>query len=171
MRVVVARVARAHGIRGDVVLDVRTDEPEKRLAPGAVLQTTPTAAGPLTVDDIRAHSGRVLARFAGVDDRGAAEALRGVLLETDIDPADRPDDPEEFYDHQLVGLAVVDPSGNALGTVAELVHLPGQDLLTVTRVDGGETFVPFVAALVPVVDLAEGLVVVDPPGGLFDDQG
>jgi 16S rRNA processing protein RimM len=169
VRVVVARIARAHGIRGDVVLDVRTDEPELRLVPGTSLLTTPDSAGPLTLEHMRDNSGRVLARFAGVADRAAAEALRGVLLEADIDPAQRPEDPEEFYDHQLVGLRVVGPFGEPLGTVAELVHLPGQDVLAVTKPDGGEALVPFVAALVPIVDLDAGRVVVDPPGGLFDE--
>ncbi len=171
MRVVVARIARAHGIRGDVVLDVRTDEPELRLAPGTPLLTTPESAGPLTIEHLRDHSGRVLASFVGVGDRGAAEALRGVLLEADIDPALRPEDPEEFYDHQLVGLRAVDVNGQPLGTVAELVHLPGQDLLAVTKPDGGEALVPFVVALVPIVDLDAGHVVVDPPAGLFDELG
>lgn len=168
MRVVVARIARAHGIRGDVILDVRTDEPDRRLAPGSVLLTSPDAAGPLTLEHLRDHSGRVLARFAGVDDRSAAEALRGVLLEADVDPADRPVDPEEFYDRQLIGLLVVDLDEQTLGTVADLVHLPGQDLLVVARPGGGEAFVPFVSAIVPSVDLPAGRVVVDPPGGLFD---
>lgn len=171
MRLVVARIARAHGVRGDVVLDVRTDDPQSRLAAGTVLQTTPAAAGPLTVDDVRQHSGRLLARFVGVDDRGRAEALRGVLLETDVDPAVRPDDPDEYYDHQLVGLDVVDVAGTTLGQVAEVIHLPGQDLIAVHRPDGGETLVPFVAALVPSVDLDSGRVVVDPPGGLFETDG
>ena len=132
MRVTVARISRAHGIRGDVVLDVRTDEPERRLAPGTELTTSPAAAGPLTVEELRPHSGRLLARFAGVPDRSAAERLRGVYLEAEVDPDERPSDPEEFYDHQLVGLAAVDPQGRALGRVTELVHLPGQDLLAVT---------------------------------------
>jgi 16S rRNA processing protein RimM len=169
VRVVVARIARAHGIRGDVVLEVRTDEPDRRLQVGSVLLTTPAVAGPLTLQDVRDHSGRLLARFLGVDDRGAAEALRGVLLEAEVDPDERPEDPEEFYDHQLVGLSVVDRSGTTLGRVADVVHLPGQDLLAVTRSDGGETLVPFVAAIVPTVDLTGGRLVVDPPGGLFDD--
>jgi 16S rRNA processing protein RimM len=171
MRVTVARIARAHGIRGDVVLDIRTDEPERRLAPGTSLATSPAAAGPLTVDELRHHSGRLLARFAGVTDRTAAERLRGVYLEVDVDPAELPSDPEEFYDHQLVGLSVVDLQGRPLGRVGELVHLPGQDLLAVSTADGREVLVPFVAALVPDVDVTGGQVVVDPPGGLFEEPG
>jgi 16S rRNA processing protein RimM len=170
MRVTVARISRAHGIRGDVVLDVRTDEPDRRLAPGTQLATSPAAAGPLTIEELRAHSGRVLARFAGIPDRTAAEKLRGVYLEVEIDPAERPSDPEEFYDHQLVGLAAVDPQGADLGEVTELVHLPGQDLLAVRTPDGREVLVPFVAAIVPAVDVDAGRVVVDAPGGLFDES-
>jgi 16S rRNA processing protein RimM len=171
MRVTVARIARAHGIRGDVVLDVRTDEPQRRLAPGAQLFTSPAAVGPLTIESLRDHSGRVLARFDGVLDRSAAERLRGVYLEAEIDPAERPSDPEEFYDHQLVGLGAVDPAGAVLGSVAELVHLPGQDLLVVATPDGREVLVPFVAAIVCEVDVVAGQVVVDAPGGLFEEPG
>ena len=169
MLVTVGRVGRAHGLHGEVVVEVRTDDPEARFAAGIALTTEPAAAGPLTVAGSRWHSGRLLVRFAGVADRTGAEALRGVHLQTELAEDERPADPEEFYDHQLVGLTAATIEGRDLGRVAEVVHLPGQDLLALRLPEGREVLVPFVAALVPVVDLDGGRVVVDPPGGLLDE--
>ena len=167
MDVIVGRIGRPHGIRGEVTVEVRTDDPEGRLAPGASLRTDPPAVGPLTIVDGHVHGGRLLLRFDGYADRSAAERLRGVLLVADIDPAERPEDPDEFYDHQLVGLAVRTVAGEAVGTLHEVLHLPGQDVLAVRRDDGTEALVPFVAELVPEVDLDTGIIVVDPPPGLL----
>jgi 16S rRNA processing protein RimM len=107
--------------------------------------------------------------FQGYDDRTAAEGLRNVLLVADVDLAERLDDPEEFYDHQLVGLAVRTVAGEPVGELAEVLHLPGQDVLAVRRPDGTEVLVPFVAEIVPAVDLDAGQVLVDPPPGLLTD--
>ncbi|MBL1068374.1 ribosome maturation factor RimM [Streptomyces sp. 7-21] len=171
MELVVARIGRAHGIRGEVTVEVRTDEPEQRLAPGAVLATDPPEAGPLTIASGRVHSGRLLLRFEGVTDRTAAEALRNTLLLAEVDPDERPEDPEEFYDHQLIGLTAVTTAGAEVGRVTEVAHLPGQDLLVVARTGGGEAMVPFVREIVPHVDLAAGRVEIDPPAGLLDTAG
>ncbi|UED86881.1 ribosome maturation factor RimM [Streptomyces profundus] len=168
MQLVVARVGRAHGIKGEVTVEVRTDEPELRLAPGQVLATEPPETGPLTIESGRVHSGRLLLRFVGVTGRDGAEALRNTLLVAEVDPEQLPDDPEEFYDHQLVGLQVVTTGGEPVGEVTEIAHPPAQDLLVVTRPDGGEVFVPFVEAIVPTVDIRGRRVVVDPPPGLLD---
>ncbi|GAA3864438.1 ribosome maturation factor RimM [Streptomyces sedi] len=169
MQLVVARVGRAHGIKGEVTVEVRTDEPELRLAPGEVLTTEPAGAGPLTIESGRVQSGRLVLRFAGVRTRDAAESLRNTLLVAEVDPDQLPEDPEEFYDHQLVGLTVVTArDGTEVGSVREVSHLPGQDLLVVALPGGGEAFVPFVEAIVPEVDLERGRVVVDPPPGLLD---
>jgi 16S rRNA processing protein RimM len=171
VQLVVGRVGRAHGIKGEVTVEVRTDEPELRLAPGAVLATDPPAAGPLTIEHGRVHSGRLLLRFAGVADRNGAEALRGVLLVADVDPDELPEDPEEFYDHQLIDLDVVTVDGQDVGRVAEIAHLPYQDLLVVRRGDGREVLVPFVAEIVPEIDLDAQRAVIDPPPGLIDEPG
>jgi 16S rRNA processing protein RimM len=165
MDVVVGRIGRPHGIKGEVSVEVRTDDPESRLAPGATVRTDPESAGPLTIESGRVHSGRLLLHFAGHHDRSAAERLRGVLLVADVDPHERPEDPEEFYDHQLVGLAVVTTAGEPVGEVAQVIHGAGQDLLAVHAPDGREVLVPFVAQLVPVVDVPGGRVeVADRPG-------
>jgi len=168
MQLVVGRIGRAHGIRGEVSVDVRTDDPERRFTPGSVLVTDPAGRGPLTVAAGRVHSGRLLVSFEGVPDRTAAEALRGTLLLAEVDDDEVAADPDEFYDHQLVGLAVETVDGLQVGEVAEMLHLPGQDVFGVRRSDGTEVLVPFVAEIVPDVDLAAGRVVVDPPEGLLD---
>lgn len=168
MRVLVGRIGRAHGIRGEVSVEPRTDDADARFGAGARLHTEPGTAGPLTVSSARWHSGRLLVRFTGVPDRTAAEGLRGVRLLADVDPQERPDDPEEFYDHQLVGLHAVTTDGATVGEIAEVVHLAGQDLLSIRGAGEREILVPFVAQIVPEVDLTGGRVVIDPPAGLLD---
>jgi len=168
MFAVVGRIGRAHGIRGEVSVDPRTDDPEARYAEGAELRTEPEAAGPLTVASTRWHGERLLVQFAGVADRTAAEGLRGVRLLAEIDPDARPAEPDEFYDHQLAGLRAVLVDGTDIGELNEVVHLPGHDLLAIHSPDGREILVPFVAQIVPDVDIAGGRVVIDPPDGLLD---
>lgn len=170
MQLVVARIGRAHGIKGEVSVEVRTDEPELRLAPGAVLATEPASAGPLTITSGRVHSGRLLLGFEGVSDRTGAEALRNTLLVAEVDPEEAPEDPDEFYDHQLIDLEVVTRGGSTVGRIAEVAHLPGQDLLVIGRSEGGEVLVPFVSEIVPEIDLVAQRAVIDPPAGLLDES-
>lgn len=170
MQLVVARIGRAHGIKGEVTVEVRTDEPELRLGPGAVLATDPASVGPLTIETGRVHSGRLLLRFQGVHDRNGAEALRNTLLIADVDPEKRPEDPDEYYDHQLMDLDVVTVDGTEVGRITEISHLPTQDLFVVERPDGTEVYVPFVEEIVTEIDLAEQRAVIDPPPGLIDDR-
>lgn len=163
MDVVIGRIVRAHGIRGEVSVDLRTDEPAVRFGDGVTLGTDPASVGPLTVESTRPHSGRLLVQFAQIPDRSAAEGLRGVLLTV---PADQSgDDPDAYYPHDLVGLRVVTEAGREVGEVAEVIPSPAHDLLLVRRDDGGDALVPFVVALVPDVDLpAHRITVVDRPG-------
>ncbi|WP_405388357.1 ribosome maturation factor RimM [Streptomyces sp. NBC_01102] len=170
MQLVVARIGRAHGIKGEVTVEVRTDEPELRLGPGAVLATEPAETGPLTIEAGRVHSGRLLLRFAGVRDRTAAEALRNTLLIADVDPEELPEDPEEFYDHQLMDLDVVLADGTEIGRITEITHLPSQDLFIVERPDGSEVMIPFVEEIVSEIDLEEQRAVITPPPGLIDES-
>ncbi|MFF7372340.1 ribosome maturation factor RimM [Streptomyces tricolor] len=170
MQLVVARIGRAHGIKGEVTVEVRTDEPELRLAPGAVLATDPASAGPLTIETGRVHSGRLLLRFAGVTDRNAAEALRNTLLIAEVDPEELPEGEDEYYDHQLIDLDVVTEDGTEVGRITEISHLPTQDLFIVERPDGSEVMIPFVEEIVTDIDLAEQKAVIAPPPGLIDDR-
>jgi 16S rRNA processing protein RimM len=210
MQLVVGRVTRPHGVRGEVSVEVRTDDPELRFAVGRVMATDPAAAGPLTVESVRWHSGRLLIRFAGIADRNQAEELRGTWLTLDSAEVGPTGDPDEFHDHELIGLAVVTTSGEPVGWVTDVRHF-GQDLLVIEpaparsaarpevgaaevgpvptgpapagrgpggpalaaraqprNVLGSELLVPFVAALVPEVDLAAGRLVIDPPPGLLE---
>jgi 16S rRNA processing protein RimM len=177
MRLVVARIGRAHGIRGEVTIEVRTDAPQERFVAGATFFVVPPGgpASPagrslpstLTLDSVRDHNGTLLLGFGDVLDRTAADALRGVVLEADV--SEEVCEPDAWFDHQLVGLHVVDPAGSALGEVVAVEHPPAQDLLVVRRPDGVKRLVPFVSAIVPEVDIGAGRVVVDPPPGLLDD--
>ena len=170
MRLVVGRVGRPHGLRGEVTVEVRTDDPAQRFAGGSVLQTDPPGRGPLTVSGSRWHADRLIVRFAGVGDRESAENLRDTVLEIESDELAPLTDPEEFYDHELIGLTVLTVTGEQVGTVSDVLH-HGQDLLVVsgTGTRGGrEILVPFVAALVPEVNIKAGRLVVDPPAGLLD---
>jgi 16S rRNA processing protein RimM len=170
VQLVVARIGRAHGIKGEVTVEVRTDEPELRLAPGAVLATDPAAAGPLTIETGRVHSGRLLLRFEGVSDRTGAEALRNTLLIAEIDPEELPEGEDEYYDHQLIDLDVVTADGTEVGRITEISHLPTQDLFIVERPDGSEVMIPFVEEIVSEIDLEEQKAVITPPPGLIDDR-
>ncbi|SED41155.1 16S rRNA processing protein RimM [Nocardioides exalbidus] len=166
----VGRIGKPHGIRGEVTLDVRTDEPDRRFAPGTTLRAQAPAGADrrptaLTVARARWHQSTLLVTFEELGDRNAAEAARGTVLHATLAHDEVPDDPDEYYDHQLVGLAVVDVDNTPLGTVKALVHGSAQDLLTVRTTDGRDALVPFVSALVPEVDLGAGRVVVaDRPG-------
>ncbi|MEU7604402.1 ribosome maturation factor RimM [Streptomyces sp. NPDC040724] len=170
MELVVARIGRAHGIKGEVTVEVRTDEPELRLSPGAVLKTEPASAGPLTIETGRVHSGRLMLRFAGVKDRTGAEALRNILLIAEVDPAELPEEEDEYYDHQLMDLDVVLEDGTEIGRITEISHLPSQDLFIVERPDGSEVMIPFVEEIVAEIDLEEQRCVITPPPGLIDER-
>ncbi|MGO9217582.1 MAG: ribosome maturation factor RimM [Streptosporangiaceae bacterium] len=225
MQLVVGRITRPHGVRGEVSVEVRTDEPDRRFAVGRVLATDPVAAGPLTIESARWHSGRLLIQFAGVTDRNGADDLRGIWLTLDSAEAGPSDDPDEFHDAELIGLAVVTTSGEPVGRVTDVRHF-GQDLLVIEPGPGrssaeppagpdqagpgqagpgqagqdqagqglagpaqpgrgpggpalaargrargapdGELLIPFVAAIVPEVDVAAGRLVIDPPPGLLE---
>lgn len=167
MLLTVARIGRAHGLRGEVALDVRTDDPDARLAVGAVLPTEPADRGPLTVARTRVQQGRWYVAFAEVPDRTAAEALRGVDLLVEVADDDEDEDEDAWYPHELAGLRAEHVDGRVLGEVTGLEHLPAHDVLVLREPDGARTLVPFVRAIVPVVDVPGGRVVLDPPGGLL----
>ncbi|HET8601554.1 MAG TPA: ribosome maturation factor RimM [Segeticoccus sp.] len=168
MQVRVARIGKAHGLRGEVTVQVHTDNPEERFAPGTRFVTRPASAGPLTLRSVRQHGETTLLGFAEATDRTAAEALRGTELYLEAAEHEPAGGEEGWYEDELVGLVAVTPSGERLGTVRALEMRPVQDLLVLTLEDGGEARIPFVEQLVPEVDLAGGRVVVDPPEGLLE---
>lgn len=173
MELVIGRVARAHGVHGEIVVDVRTDEPDERFAVGTVLHGRKPRAREgtdYTVTAVRSHSGRLLVRLDEVDDRATADELRGTLFL--VDPAQLPasDEPDAFYDHELEGLSVTLLDGSAVGTVVEVLHTAAGELLAVrpAGAEQGEHLVPFVAAIVTAVDLDTATIVIDPPDGLLE---
>jgi 16S rRNA processing protein RimM len=170
--VVVGRLGRPHGVRGLATVEVRTDDPDARFAPGSVLLTDPPQRGPLTVVDKRWHSGTLLLQLASASGevygtREAVDELRNTLFLVPISELPEIEDPDSYYDHQLVGLDVRLPDGTVVGEVAA-VHHEAQDLLVVRREDADDALIPFVSAIVPTVDLAGGFLVVDPPEGLLE---
>ncbi|WP_156754273.1 ribosome maturation factor RimM [Actinokineospora pegani] len=167
--VAIGRVAKAHGIHGELAVEPRTDVPEQRFALGATMTARPKGAPArtLTVATVRSHTGRLLVRFEEVPDRTAAEALRGAVLVADTADLPPTESPDEFYDHELEGLAAELVDGTRVGTVREITHGSATDLL-VLDVDGREVLVPFVSEIVPTVDVAGGRIVLDPPEGLLD---
>jgi 16S rRNA processing protein RimM len=144
-----------------------TDEPDHRYADGTVLMTSDNTT--LTVATSKWHSGRFVVHFTGVDDRNAAEALRGQTLTIEVDPEELPEDPDEFYDHQLVGLNVALEDGSVIGVIGEVIHLPSQDLLSVKREGDTEVLIPFVMEFVPEIDLDSKIVTITPPPGLLNE--
>ncbi|MFA7512871.1 ribosome maturation factor RimM [Mycolicibacterium vanbaalenii] len=171
MDLVVGRVVKAHGVTGELAVDVRTDDPEGRFVAGAVLRGRPARGGAereFVIESVRAHGDRMLIRLQGVGDRDAADALRGTLFL--VDSAELPpiEDPDEFYDHQLEGMAVSTTGGQPVGTVAEVLHTAAGELLAVRDPDGAEVLVPFVSAIVVSVSLADNAIEIDPPEGLLD---
>lgn len=175
MELVIGRVAKSHGLKGELAVEIRTDEPELRFAVGSVLHGRKPREQKLTsytVEAARQHSGRLLLQLQGVDDRTASDAMRGTLFV--VDSADLPpsDDPDSYYDHELEGLAVRLVDGTPIGTVIEVLHSAAGELLSV-RPEGersGELLIPFVTAIVPVVSIADGFVEIDPPEGLLDPE-
>ncbi|ORW34065.1 ribosome maturation factor RimM [Mycobacterium paraense] len=171
MELTVGRVVKAHGIGGELVVEVRTDDPAARFAPGNTLRAKNSRTGDersVVVSHVREHGARLLVRLTGVDDRDAADALRGHLFV--VDSAELPpiDEPDTYYDHQLEGLIVRTTTGRDVGVVAEVLHTAAGELLAVRRGDGGEVLVPFVGAIVTSVSLEDGSVEIDPPEGLLD---
>ena len=171
MELTVGRVAKAHGIGGEVIVEIRTDDPGARFAPGNILHGKASRGGgerDFVVESAREHGGRLLLRLAGVTDRDSADALRGTLFVVDSDDLPPIDEPDTYYDHQLEGLHVRTVAGQDVGVLAEVLHTAAGELLAVRRGDGGEVLVPFVGAIVTSVSLDDRSVEIDPPEGLLD---
>ena len=166
---VVARIGKPHALRGEVTVQLHTDDPENRLVPGAVFATRAAAGSgvprQLTLATTRVHRGIWLLGFEEIPDRTGAESLRGTrLLLAEPEPSDE----EGWYEQDLVGLTARTPGGEIVGEVTALELGAVQDRLVLRRPDGSETLVPFVEAIVPEVDPEAGRLVVDAPPGLLD---
>ena len=166
-RIVLARIGAAHGVRGEVRLKLYGSDP-------AAL----TAHGPLTTEDGReiavlstrpagGASDMLVAKLKGVTDRTAAEGLNGLELGLPRDRLPLPGE-DDFYHADLIGLAVETLGGVRIGMVVAVPNYGAGDLLEIAPARGPTVLVPFTRAVVPVVDLVQGRVVIDPPAGLFD---
>lgn len=171
----IARIGKPHGIRGEVTVQVHTDDPAGRFVPGTVFTTRATTGSgvprELTLAAARLHRETWLLHFEEIPDRTGAESLRGTTLHlVEDEDASAGDDGDEdaWYEDDLVGLSAYDPAGERLGEVSELITGAAQDLLVVRLEDGAEAMVPFVTAIVPEVDVEGGRVVIDAPPGLLD---
>jgi 16S rRNA processing protein RimM len=165
--IAVGRIGPAHGTRGDAFVEPWTDDPEARFAIGVVLTAEPATAGPLTVESSRFQNGRLVVHFAGVEDRNSVEALRGVRVLLPAGERAPIEDPNEFYDTDLIGLMVRTAEGVEFGTITEVVHIGPADYLELV-VEGVTRLIPFVSEIVPEVDVKGGYVIVAPPEGLFE---
>jgi 16S rRNA processing protein RimM len=164
MKLTVARIGRAHGLKGEVTVELHTDIPEERLVAGASFDTEPAAAGPLTVIKTRTQGGRWYVVFEQLTTRELADAARGAELTIE---GEKSDEEDAWFVHELVGLVVVKPDGTEVGKVVDLQSMPAQDLLIVKQPGGERAMIPFVEEFVPRVDIEGGRVVVTPPYGLL----
>ncbi len=167
----VGRLIKAHGLKGALKIELYTDAPERRFTPGAIFTLQVPTSSPwhgktLTLAELRWYNGQPVAFFEGVTDRTGAESLVKAILWID-QAADEPDEPDAWYDFQLVGLRAL-RDGVEVGTIARVEHFPAQDLLVI-RTPEREVLVPFVAAMVPSVDIAAGTVTLTPPPGLLEE--
>ncbi len=165
MHLTVARIGRAHGLKGEVSVEIHTDIPDERFGAGAVLATEPADAGPLTVVRTRTQASRWYVTFAEVTTREQADAIRGVELV--VDAAETENEADAWYLHELMGLRVERTDGALVGEVMGLEHPPAHDLLIISETGGTRAAIPFVEAFVPEVDIEGGRVVIDPPHGLL----
>ena len=168
----VGRLTKAHGLKGGIKVEMFTDDPDGRFTPGAVftLQVPDSSAWhnkTIELAELKWYNSHAVAFFKDVPDRSVAETLIKAILWIDHDLAEVPEEEDAWFDHQLLGLAVL-RDGKPVGTVTAIDHFPAQDLLTV-KTDTGEVLVPFVKAIVTAVDVKAGTMTVVPPAGLFEE--
>lgn len=164
-------MVKAHGLKGAIKLELYTDSPDLRFKPGQVLELqVPESSSwfgkTVTVAELKFYNQAPVLFIEGINDRSSAESLiKAILLiETELD--ELPQEPEAWYDHQLVGLKAL-VGGLEVGVVTRVDHLPAQDLLAI-QTDTGEVLVPFVKQIVPEVDIQRSILVLTPPAGLFE---
>lgn len=167
----VGRLTKPHGLKGAIKLELFTDNPELRFKPGStftlqVPEDSVWFGKTITIRELKWFNEHPVGFFEEVPDRTAAESIVKAILWIDQAEAEAVVEPDAWYDHQLVGLEVR-RDGEVLGTLAEVRHMPAQDLLVV-KTARDEVFVPFVSAIVPEVNIEGGYITVTPPLGLFE---
>ncbi len=168
----VGRLTKAHGLKGAIKVELYTDAPERRFVPGAVFSLqVPTSSDwhgkTLELIELKFYNAQPVAFFKGILDRSTAETLIKAILWIEHDPAEKSDEEDAWFDHQLIGLTVL-RDGVKVGTISQIDHFPAQDLITVDT-PTGDVLVPFVKAIVASVDIDAGTMTVTPPLGLFEE--
>jgi 16S rRNA processing protein RimM len=167
----VGRLVKAHGLKGALKLELYTDSPDQRFRAGQELElqvpeTSEWFGKTVKVAELRFYNQSPVLFLEGIQDRSQAETLVKAILLIETDLGQLPEDPEAWYDHQLVGLTAL-VGDEVVGKVIRVDHLPAQDLLAI-ETSNGEVLVPFVKQIVPSVDIQKGQVVLTPPSGLFE---
>jgi 16S rRNA processing protein RimM len=172
---IVGRVRKAHGIRGELLVEPITDAPEtvfvsgRRLFAGTATGDPSPDGQELHITAVRQHMDSVRLTVAEVPDRSAAELWRGRFLLAPQDELPPPAD-DEVYLHELIGMRVVHVDGRALGTVADTYDLPQGLMLDIRPVNGGPTyFIPWMPDVLVLVDESERCITVNPPEGLLPE--
>ena len=168
----VARLLKAHGLKGAIKLELYTDSPNERFVKGAefelqVPEDSPWFGRSIKVSELKWFNSSPVLFIEGVNDRTIAESLIKAILLVEQPLGISPQEPDAWYDHQLAGLKVI-REGQEIGSVVRVDHLPAQDLLAI-KTETGEVLLPFVKAFVPKVDVEAGLIEITPPGGLFEE--
>ena len=168
----VGRLVKAHGLKGAFKLELYTDSPKLRFVEGAILklqvpETSPWFGKTVTVNELRWYNNSPVLFLKESEDRNTADTLVKAILLVDVANDEVTNEEDAWFDHQLVGLRVIRDSVD-VGVVTRVDHLPAHDLLAVETATG-EVLVPFVKAIVPVVDVKSGSVTVTPPSGLFEE--
>jgi 16S rRNA processing protein RimM len=169
MQVVVGRLGRPHGVKGEINIEVLTDDPQKRFSVGSKL-IIQNKNKELTVKTMRLHTKKLLVFFEEIPDRNLAEEYKGSYLAIELDESEIPQDGDEFYDDQLIGLSAFSQKRELFGEVVDIIHGTAQDLLVIKTPDKTDVLVPFVDEIVPTIDLAKKEIILTPPNGLFDDS-
>jgi 16S rRNA processing protein RimM len=175
MQLKIARLGKAHGVRGEVTVELLTDQPEERFYPGALFSLLSPApffaetGKKLTLESSFLHNGRWILAFEGIESRNKVEEFRNHFIQADIDVEHEGDGEDDFHVQQLIGITAVDSEGNALGEVTDILNLPGQDVVVI-KIDGKEKLVPFVYEFVPTISVEKKIMVINPPAGLFDEE-
>ncbi|MBN1628907.1 MAG: ribosome maturation factor RimM [Thermoleophilia bacterium] len=165
----VGRITRPHGVHGEVRITPDSDNPE-RFAPGSVVHARPRQVGIagsrlqeqvcLTVESVRGDGDFPIVAFREIEDRDAAEALHGYVLE--VRSSELPElEEDEFYPFDLIGLEARDGQGAVVGRVSDVIESPAHPIVVIALASGGEAMVPFVQVAVPAVDIAEGYLTIE----------
>lgn len=166
--VVIARVVKARGIRGEVACVIETDFPERFLALEQITVWMPDDTRiRLSVENQWFHKDRVILKFEGYDTMTAAQNLSGgrlVIAEADLEPLGE----GQFFEHQVIGSVAVTLEGGTLGRVTKVMRTGGTDVLVVRSDDGREQLIPFADDICPDVDVGAKRITIDPPDGLLD---